>query len=93
MMPMDGNRKPGERTFTVIVEQDAEGFSAYIPALPGCVTVGTSLEELRANMREAASLYIEASRERGMPTQVIPAPDEDYSGCLISSFQLRTSNL
>jgi predicted RNase H-like HicB family nuclease len=37
------------------------GFWAEVPALPGCVTQGETIEELRANLREAIELYLEAS--------------------------------
>jgi predicted RNase H-like HicB family nuclease len=35
-------------------EPDAGGFSASIPALPGCQAQGETLYEVRANFREAA---------------------------------------
>jgi len=43
-------------TLTAIVqpEPDVGGYSASIPALPGCYTQGETLDEIRANLREAA---------------------------------------
>jgi len=42
-------------TAIVRPEPDAGGYSASIPALPGCHTQGETLDEVRANPREARS--------------------------------------
>jgi predicted RNase H-like HicB family nuclease len=41
-------------TAIVRPEPDVGGYSASIPALPGCHTQGETLDEVRANLREAA---------------------------------------
>ena len=41
-------------TAIVRPEPDAGGYSASIPALPGCHTQGETFDEVRANLREAA---------------------------------------
>ena len=43
-------------TLTAIIRPElaAGGFSAEIPALPGCCTQGETLDEVQANLREAA---------------------------------------
>jgi len=44
----------------VVLEKQAEGgYTAYIPALPGCVSQGESKEETLKNIREAKELYLE----------------------------------
>lgn len=45
---------------TAIVRQepDVGGYSASIPALPGCHTQGETLDEVRANLREAAEGWL-----------------------------------
>ena len=40
------------------------GFWAEVPALPGCVSEGESLDETLANIREAAEGWLEVSAER-----------------------------
>ena len=35
-------------------------FGSEVPAFPGCFASGESMQELRANLREAVQLYIEA---------------------------------
>jgi predicted RNase H-like HicB family nuclease len=55
-------------TLTAIVraEPDEGGYSAYIPALPGCHTQGETLDEVRANLREAAEGWLAVAHEDGL---------------------------
>jgi antitoxin HicB len=57
------------RTYTVILEPDPEagGYTVLVPALPGCVTEGTTPEEALANAREAISLTLEDLAAHGEP--------------------------
>jgi predicted RNase H-like HicB family nuclease len=44
----------------IILEPSEEGgFTALIPALPGCISEGSSREEALTNIKEAARLYLE----------------------------------
>ena len=46
--------------FDVVVEQDPDGFYVgSVPALPGCYTQATSLDELMVRIREAIELCLE----------------------------------
>ena len=40
------------------------GFWAEVPALPGCVSEGDTLEETLANVREAAEGWLEVATNR-----------------------------
>jgi len=51
--------------FTVVIEPDEEGFHAFVPALPGCHTFGSTLDEARTNIEEAISLHLESMLEDG----------------------------
>jgi len=57
------------RTYTVILEPDPEvgGYTVLVPALPGCVTEGSTAEEALANVREAIALTLEDLGARGEP--------------------------
>lgn len=44
----------------VILEpSDEGGFTAIVPALPGCISEGDTREEALANVQEAIQLYLE----------------------------------
>jgi len=51
--------------YLVVIEKTDTGFSAFSPDAPGCITVGESVEDIIANMREALELYIEVAAEAG----------------------------
>lgn len=54
--------------FRVLVEQDEDGiFVAEVPALPGCITQGSTRKEALANVQEAMELYIESLKAHGDP--------------------------
>ncbi len=39
------------------------GYSAEVPALPGCITEGESLDDLRRNLHEAVAAWMLASHD------------------------------
>lgn len=39
---------------------DEGGYTVTVPALPGCVSEGDTLDDARQNIREAIELYLEA---------------------------------
>ena len=56
---------------TFIVEKANDGsFSAYVPDLPGCVSCGDTVEELRDNIREAIQLHIESLESHNEPVPI-----------------------
>ena len=44
---------------TIILEDEAGGYIAFVPALPGCHTQADTIEELIKNVKEAIELYLE----------------------------------
>jgi predicted RNase H-like HicB family nuclease len=44
---------------SIVIENDAEGYYAYVPELSGCHTQGGTFEEADRNIREAIELYLE----------------------------------
>ena len=59
--------------YPVVAERGARNYSAYLPDLPGCVTTGGSLPELRRMMAEAVALHTEEMRADGDPIPPPPA--------------------
>lgn len=52
--------------YTVVIEKAVGNYSAYVPDLPGCVSVGDTLEEVRASIQEAIAFHIRGLREDGL---------------------------
>ncbi|RLA83314.1 MAG: type II toxin-antitoxin system HicB family antitoxin [Deltaproteobacteria bacterium] len=46
--------------FKAVLEPSKEGgYTAYVPALPGCISEGETIEEALKNIKEAIGLYLE----------------------------------
>ena len=54
-------------SFELIVEKEPEdeGYLAYSPTLPGCVSNGRTIEEARRNIREAIQCHLETLQAQG----------------------------
>ena len=59
------------KKYMIIIEETQTGYSAYSPDLPGCVSAGSSREEVEKNMREAIAFHLDGLREEG---QTLPEP-------------------
>lgn len=57
--------------YAIVIEGEPGNYSAYVPDLPGCVTVGETLEETRREMQEAIRFHIDGLIEDDLP---IPEP-------------------
>lgn len=68
----------------IVPDTEEGGFLAMFPDLPGCMTVGDTMEEVIANIIDAKKAWIEAELEEG---RLILEPKDinDYSG----QFKLR----
>ena len=52
--------------FTVILEKDEDGvYVATVPALPGCISDGNSVEEAMSNIKGAIGGFIEDMKADG----------------------------
>lgn len=43
----------------VLEPSDEGGYTVFVPALPGCISEGDTVEEAMRNIREAVELYLE----------------------------------
>ncbi len=60
--------------YNVILRPEPEGgFTAVVPALPGCVTYGKNLSEARKMVKDAIAGYIASLKKHKEP---IPTDDE-----------------
>ena len=57
--------------YAVVYERSADGYGAFVPDLPGCITVGDTLAETEENIREAIAGHIAVMEEHG---ERVPRP-------------------
>ena len=57
--------------YAVVIKKAEGKYSAQVPDLPGCVTTGKTIEEIKANIREAIELHLEGLMDDGVP---VPEP-------------------
>ncbi|MFA5078578.1 MAG: type II toxin-antitoxin system HicB family antitoxin [Methanolinea sp.] len=61
-----------EKTYSVVIEPGEDGwFVVTVPALPGCITQGKTIEEAEKNAKEAIEAYLESliKRRKVIPDQ------------------------
>lgn len=69
------------KRFVVIVEKAFDGgYGAYVPDLPGCVSMGGTKEETLENIAEAIQFHIEGLKAEGLP---IPEPVSEAENLLL----------
>ena len=57
------------RRFLVIYQSGPNHLSAYVPDVPGCVSIGHSLEELRENIHDELEFHLERMSIEGRSLQ------------------------
>lgn len=60
-----------KRTFLVVYEKGKRTYGGFAPDVPGCISLGATLDEIRANLLEALQLYMDTTVELGYP---VPEP-------------------
>ncbi|HEV7678358.1 MAG TPA: type II toxin-antitoxin system HicB family antitoxin [Candidatus Dormibacteraeota bacterium] len=62
------------RTYSIVLDPDPEdsGYNVTVPALPGCIAEGDSIEDCIVNAREAIEYHIEelVAEGREIPDEV-----------------------
>jgi len=51
--------------FSIVIEKDEEGYSAFCPELQGCYTQGDTYEEVLENIKDAIRLHVNDRLENG----------------------------
>ncbi len=59
------------RKYSLVIEGDSEGYSAYVPELPAILVTGGSVEELTNRAAEAIRVYWDALRADRSPTSTL----------------------
>jgi len=52
-----------------IFDPEYQGYVAEVPALPGCLSQGKTLDEAVANIRDAIKGYLYVQEKHGQPIQ------------------------
>jgi len=53
--------------FLIVIEKANGNYSAYSPDLPGCISTGSTQEEVEKNMHEAIKMHIQGLKEDNLP--------------------------
>lgn len=67
----NGRVAGGRLKYAVIYEHGPTSWGAYVPDLPGVISVGDSRDEVARLIQEAIELHLDGMREEGLP---IPVP-------------------
>lgn len=69
MVSTDTSAGPTQRTYTILLEPEADGsaWNVRVPALPGCFTYGRTKEEAIRRAEEAIQVFIESLEADGVP--------------------------
>jgi predicted RNase H-like HicB family nuclease len=75
----------------VIYERGKRNYSGFAPDVPGCVSTGKTLDEMRAMMKEPLEFHFEGMAHDGDPipepvTKSIALPFEDESEGVLGYF-------
>ena len=52
--------------YAIVIERAEGNYSAYVPALPGCVVTGETVVEVEREMHEAIAFHLDGMREDGI---------------------------
>lgn len=70
-------------TYAVIYEKGPTSWGAYVPDLPGVISVGDSRDEVERLIQEAIEFHLEGLREEGLaiptPSSFVGAVNVDYA--------------
>lgn len=66
------------RDYLVVYEKGATNWSAFSPDIPGCGSLGDTLDDTRAGMREAMELYLTETAKAGEPVPDATATSVDF---------------
>jgi predicted RNase H-like HicB family nuclease len=66
----------------VVYEQGDTNRGAFVPDLPGCVSIGDTFGEVQQNVKEAKEVYLEELQAQG---QAVPAPKHRTGSVMVAT--------
>ena len=71
-------------TYRILLTQEPEGgYTVNVPALPGCITFGETIEHAMAMAKEAIELYVETLQAEG---DVVPDDSRTLEYSMVVGF-------
>lgn len=70
--------------YLIVIEETQTGYSAYVPDLPGCISVGATREEIENNIQEAILFHLEGMKDDGIK---IPKPKTEGLSMIIPNIR------
>ena len=68
--------------YAIIIEKAPDGgYGAYVPDLPGCVSMGEIKEEVIENIADAIRFHLEGMKAEGLP---IPIPTTEAENLMLA---------
>ena len=67
------------RKYSLVIEGDEAGYSAYVPELPTILVTGRSMEEITVRATEAVRLFLNSVQEDRSPTSQLKEIEVDLS--------------
>ncbi len=67
------------REYLIVYEKGGNNWSAFSPDIPGCGSLGDTLDDTRANMRDAMEVYLSETAKFGEPVPDAMATSVDFS--------------
>src|SRR4029453_19532059 len=55
--------------YLIVIEQTATGYSAYSPDLPGCISTGSTRDDVESEMKDAIAFHLDGLGAGGMAIQ------------------------
>jgi predicted RNase H-like HicB family nuclease len=68
------------RKYSLVIEGDSTGYSAYVPELPTILVTGRSVEELTSRAIEAIRVHWESVRTDRSPTSTLREIEVELPG-------------
>lgn len=74
--------------YFLVIEKTETGFSAFSPDVPGCMTVGKTVESTIVDMREAIELYVETATEEGQDLPALKSIEQHIQNGLLKDGEI-----
>jgi predicted RNase H-like HicB family nuclease len=68
--------------YVIVIEKGEEGFWGYFPDVPGCVTAGATVDDVRENAVEALESHLEGEEvpEARSLNEILADPETELEG-------------